>query len=78
MRPNPLYAACVQRAAALAGGYAALGARLGVPPRAVERWACGREAVPERVFLRLVDILLENGGPPKPPAPADGAKRPIS
>jgi hypothetical protein len=59
MRPNPLYAECVQRAAALVGGYAALGARLGVPPPAVERWACGREAVPERVFLRLVDILLE-------------------
>jgi hypothetical protein len=75
MQPKPLYAECVQRAAALAGGPGALGARLGVPAPLVERWASGRSPVPQHVFLRVVDILLESGVP-GPPAGAHPAKPP--
>lgn len=77
MAINPLYAECVRRSAALVGGYAALGARLGVPKALVERWAAGRSALPERVFLRVVDILLENGAAPKPPAGTHDTQRSI-
>jgi hypothetical protein len=75
MHPNPLYAECVQRAAALLGGDGALAARLGVTPRLVERWLDGRSAIPESMFLRVVDILLISL-PPKPPAGPNDAKPP--
>jgi len=75
MPPNPLYAECIQRAAALLGGCAALAARLGVPQRLVERWLDGRCAVPEGAFLRAVDILLEKNVPPETGREAD--RRPL-
>jgi hypothetical protein len=56
---NPLYAACIQRAAAMVGGYEALGERLGIPPRLLERWARGKGFVDETIFLKIVDIVLE-------------------
>jgi hypothetical protein len=74
MHPNPLYAECVQRAAALLGGEGALAARLEVTPRLVGRWLDGHSAIPESMFLRVVDILLEIDLPPKPPAAPDDPK----
>ena len=69
MPANPLYAECIQRAAGLLGGYRALGLRIGVTPRLLERWGSGEGAAPESVFLKVVDILLEQSirpiGPPR-------------
>jgi hypothetical protein len=71
MAPNPLYAECIQRAAGLLGGYAALGARIGVPSRLLERWAQGHYGVTETVFLKVVDVLFElNAQVPRPDDPA--------
>ena len=61
-----LYAACVRRAADLLGGYEALGARLGVPPEMLERWAYGNGNGAQLVFLRVVDILFEESRRPTP------------
>ena len=64
LRPNPLYAACVSRAAALKGGYAELGAELGVKPARVQRWAEGIGSPPDAIFLKIVDLLLDDGMDP--------------
>jgi hypothetical protein len=78
MQSNPLYAECILRAAIRLGGYRALGARIGVPPRLLERWGDGRGAVPETVFLKVVDVLLEQNVRPIPPlGDADGRPFPI-
>jgi hypothetical protein len=71
MPPNPLYAACIRRAALLLGGYDALGARLGLSPQVLERWAAGNGWMSESVFLRVVDILSEERLGDTP-APAQG------
>jgi hypothetical protein len=77
MQSNPLYAECIVRAAILLGGYGALGARIGVAPGLLERWAEGRSTVPESVFLKVVDILFEQNVPPIPPVgDADGPAAP--
>lgn len=60
MRPSPLYAACIRRAAHLSGGYDALSERLGVPQRILRRWARGEGLAAESVFLRIVDMLEED------------------
>jgi hypothetical protein len=60
-RPNPLYAACVSRAAALVGGFDQLGAQLGVKPARLRKWAEGVGEPPQAVFLRIVDLLLDDG-----------------
>jgi hypothetical protein len=56
---NTLYAACIQRAAALLGGYEPLAERLGISPRLLERWAGGKGFADETIFLKIVDIVLE-------------------
>ena len=68
MRPNPLYAACIRRAAYLLGGYDALSERLGVPQRTLRRWSQGDGVGAEMVFLKVVDILAEESGPFRSPA----------
>jgi len=57
---NALYAACIQRAAVVLGGYEALGERLGIAPRLLERWAKGAGIADETIFLKIVDIVLES------------------
>jgi len=58
---NALYAASIQRAAALLGGYEALGEELRISPRVLERWAAGKGIVDEAIFLKIVDIVLAQG-----------------
>jgi hypothetical protein len=64
LRPNPLYAACVWRAAALKGGFDQLGAALGVKPGRLQKWAEGVGAPPDAMFLKIVDLLLDDGVDP--------------
>jgi hypothetical protein len=71
MLRDPLYAECIRRAAQLLGGYAALGARLGRSPQVLERWARGEGDAGEAVFLRIVDILLDESIRAVPPQPGD-------
>jgi hypothetical protein len=59
MQPNPVFAACIQRAAALTGGYEALGRRVDVAPAVLERWAHGDGFGAQLVFLKVIDVLQE-------------------
>jgi hypothetical protein len=80
MPRNPLYAACVRRAALLLGGYEALSARLGIPAQVLERWAAGSGWMSESVFLRIVDILLkeqpQGSAPPSTGGEAPEVRKP--
>lgn len=60
MEPNPLYGACVRRAAELLGGYEQLGDRLGIDPRALEQWSKGIGAPGDYLFLKIVDIIEDD------------------
>lgn len=64
MEPNPVYAACIRRAAGMLGGYDKLALRLAVGPRQLERWARGLGAPSDAQFLTLVDIVLDSIPPP--------------
>jgi hypothetical protein len=64
LHPNPLYAACVSRAAALTGGFEELGTVLGVKPGRLQKWAEGVGAPPDAMFLKIVDLLLDDGVDP--------------
>jgi hypothetical protein len=63
MLPNPLYAECVTRAAELLGGLDRLARELYLTPRVLVRWIDGRSNPPTGIFLRLVDILLDENVP---------------
>ena len=69
MGRRELYAACIERAAALLGGYEALAARLNIPARTLERWARGEGLGARWVFLKAIDILLEEQLRKPPPIP---------
>ena len=69
MPPNPLYAACIRRAAELAGGFESLAARLDISAPRLERWAAGSGYPNDFQFLKLVDLLEELSSAPSPPAP---------
>ena len=50
----------LQRACEIAGSAAKLAERLDVEHHALEFWLSGRARPPERVFLAVVDIVLED------------------
>jgi|RhiMetdeSRZDD1v2_1073273.scaffolds.fasta_scaffold2433216_1 hypothetical protein len=72
---NPLYAACIRRAAQRLGGYDALAARLKVSGALLERWASSEGGASEALFLKIVDILLEETPPPPSNPPPGDARR---
>jgi len=47
------------RAAAQVGGVAELAARLNLSSRALREYVTGRLAVPDALFLRALDVVLE-------------------
>jgi len=66
----------LQKAAELAGGRRALAERLGVKAAEIEKWASGKAELPREVFLRVVELIIdeltpegdasESGDPPAP------------
>jgi DNA-binding transcriptional regulator YdaS (Cro superfamily) len=50
----------VTRACEIAGGRERLASRIGVETHALEFWLSGRATPPERVFLSVVDLVLED------------------
>ena len=55
-----LKARLLRRACDIAGGRERLATRLDVEVHALEFWMSGRATPPERVFLGVVDIVLED------------------
>jgi DNA-binding transcriptional regulator YdaS (Cro superfamily) len=57
--PPSLHQLALHRAAELLGGPDALAAVLDVNPHVVTRWIDGTLRIPQRVFLKVVDIVLD-------------------
>jgi hypothetical protein len=55
-----LQARLLGRAAEICGGWSALCARLGVEGHSLKLWVEGKARLPERVFLKTADIVLED------------------
>jgi DNA-binding transcriptional regulator YdaS (Cro superfamily) len=49
----------LQKAAELVGGRKRLAERLGVKAAEIEKWAAGKEAIPREIFLRIVDLIID-------------------
>lgn len=49
----------LQKAAELAGGRKRLAERLGVKAAEIEKWLAGTEAMPRDLFLRVVDLIID-------------------
>lgn len=79
--PESLHRRAMHRAAELLGGTEALAAVLEVNPHAVTRWIDGSLRISERVFLKVVDIVLEQQikalhARPSAPAATESPDRP--
>ena len=55
-----LKARLIQRACEIVGGRERLATRLDVEPHALEFWLSGRATPPERVFMMVVDMVLDD------------------
>ena len=56
---NPIQERVLLRAAGVLGGVDALAERLQVHPALLGMWMRGTVALPQEVFLKVVDIVLE-------------------
>ena len=72
--PLSVHIRALQKAIELSGGRKELAARLEIKTADVEKWLSGKAEIPREVFLRIVDVLIDEltGGdsaPGDPPAP---------
>lgn len=58
-----VYSRAVQKAAELLGGRERLAKVLRVPISEIESWIADRARPPRELFLRVVDIVLDESGP---------------
>ena len=49
----------IAQAAVRLGGAKQLTERLGIPPRRLNRYMNGHEAIPDKLFLKVVDVIVE-------------------
>ena len=72
-----VYSRALQKAAELVGGREQLSRRLQVPLADVETWIADKGKPSREVFLRIVDVLLDEssaaGEAPEPPSSRDAA-----
>jgi hypothetical protein len=68
-----VYSRTFQKTAEFAGGSARLARLLRVPLADLEKWSAGAETPPLPVFLRAIDLVLDETQPPggSPSDPAD-------
>lgn len=76
-----VYSRALLRAAEFVGGRDKLARVLRVPKAELESWIAGAAKPPRDVFLRVVDLILdetaaEGGEAPEPPPPRDAAGSP--
>ena len=63
---DSVYSRALRKAAELIGGREELARILQVPPAEIERWIADEAKPPREIFLRIVDIILDEtsaGGP---------------
>lgn len=76
---SKVYARALQKAAELLGGRRKLAERLGIPAADLERWIADGKEPPREIFLRAVDLIIDeteaDGGeePADPPEPRSSA-----
>jgi len=76
---DSVYSRAVRKAAELAGGREALSRRLQVPLAEIEKWLADKAKPPRAVFLRVVDLIIEDdsaadeSSPAEPPPAKDAA-----
>jgi hypothetical protein len=76
---SSVYSRTFQKAAELKGGQKKLARYLQVPLADVEKWIIGKDTPPIAIFLKAVDLVLEEtsssagSDPGDPPAPRDCA-----
>jgi len=58
-----VYARAVQKAAELVGGRAKLARLLHVPAAEIDHWIAEQAKPPREIFLRVVDLILDESGP---------------
>ena len=63
----------LRKAAELAGGQKKLAERLGVSVAEIENWIAGRTATPREIFLRVVDLIIDEITPAEGSSEPDGA-----
>lgn len=73
-----VYSRALLRAAELVGGREKLSRLLRVPKAEIDKWVAGGAKPPREVFLRVVDLILdetaaEGGDTPEPPASREAA-----
>ena len=74
-----VYSRALLRAAELLGGREKLARVLRVPESEIDKWIGGETKPPREVFLRVVDLILDETGPasdaadPQEPPPRDAA-----
>jgi hypothetical protein len=66
--PASVYSRTLQKAADLLGGRNKLARMLRVPMKDLEAWIADEAKPPLNVFLRVVDLVIDDGGP----APSTG------
>jgi hypothetical protein len=59
-----VYSRAIQKAADLLGGRDRLATVLLVPAAQIDAWIADKAKPPREVFLRVVDIVLDEGAPP--------------
>jgi hypothetical protein len=64
MHPEDTYRAALMRAAELLGGARPLSDRLQVPLPELTRWLAGDGKPSIGIFLKVIDVLIEEGGKP--------------
>jgi hypothetical protein len=77
LSPASVYSRAVRKAAETIGGREALARALQVPLADVEKWILGEKKPPRDLFLRVVDLLIEDSAgsdsPGEPPVGRDAA-----
>jgi hypothetical protein len=80
---SSVYSRTLQKAADLLGGRKKLARVLRVPAKDLETWIADEAKPPLNVFLRAVDLILDEGGsvpeaaePDEPPPPRDALGAP--
>jgi len=63
--PDPQFIVKALEKALQALGPDELSARLSAPPELIQTWINGHATMPERKFMRLVDVLQEISHPPE-------------
>ena len=86
MAAASVYSRALKKAAELVGGREQLAKVLQVPTAEIDRWIADQRKPPREIFLRIVDLILDESRPgasessedsldPQPPQDAAGSSR---